>query len=110
MTVRVLAHFGGVGVSEVVFWSLSGQGQTSLVVASSTFVIPTLVVLLGARIQRGIRRRSYQCKYDAARILARFGAQARNEVELDRLSGHLVNVVDGTMRPERVSLWLNGGH
>ncbi len=45
-------------------------------------------------------------KYDAARTLAEFAAAARGEVNLDDLSTRLVAVVDETMQPETVGLWL----
>jgi hypothetical protein len=38
--------------------------------------------------------------------LARFVAAARDEVELEKLTGEKVTVVSGTMQPAQVSLWL----
>jgi hypothetical protein len=38
--------------------------------------------------------------------LAHFSAILRNEVDLNQLSEHLVEVVEETMQPAHVSLWL----
>jgi len=35
-----------------------------------------------------------------------FGATARDETNLDALTGELLRVVDDTMQPESVGLWL----
>ena len=45
-------------------------------------------------------------KYDAAQNLAQFARTAREEVELEALTAELVQVVQETMQPEQVSLWL----
>jgi hypothetical protein len=45
-------------------------------------------------------------KYDTAKVLAAFGATARDETNLDALTGELLRVVDDTMQPEFVGLWL----
>jgi hypothetical protein len=88
---------------------LSGQTQPLLVVLS-TLAIAALVQPLRGALQRGIDRRFYRHKYDAARTLAAFSATLRDEVDLGRLREDLLAVVDATMRPRRVSLWLPPTH
>jgi hypothetical protein len=61
---------------------------------------------LRRQIQSIINRRFYRNKYDAAKILASFGAMARDEIDLDDLTAELLRVVDETMQPESASLWL----
>ena len=48
----------------------------------------------------------YRKKYDAAKVIAEFAATCRDETDLDKLTARLVEVVQETMQPERVSLWL----
>jgi hypothetical protein len=85
---------------------LTGQGDNPLVVVVSTLAIAALFGPLRARVQRVIDRRFFRQKYNAARTLAGFAASARDETDLARLSTQLVRVVDETMQPESVALWL----
>jgi hypothetical protein len=104
-----LAYAGSVLVLESVFRALTGQGQNSLVVVLSTLGIAALFGPVRGRVQAAIDRRFFRRKYDAARILAAFAAQARDVVELEQLTGQLVRAVDETMQPASVSLWVRKG-
>ena len=86
--------------------ALTGQQRSELVTVLSTLVLAALFVPLRRRVQAFIDRRFYRRKYDAARTLAAFSKTVRDEVALDRLTERLTEVVDETLQPETVSLWL----
>jgi hypothetical protein len=99
--VLALLYFGGV----VGLQRLTGQTQPVLVVLT-TLAIAALAQPLRRALQRGIDRRFYRSKYDAARALAAFSATLRHEVDLPRLRENLLDVVDETVQPQHLSLWL----
>ena len=106
--VIVGAYVGGVLLFQAAFRAATGQESTVALVAS-TLVIAALFQPLRRGVQGLIDRRFYRRRYDAARTLAAFSATARDEVNLERLSDALVGVVQETMQPAHVSLWLREG-
>jgi hypothetical protein len=102
-----LVYFGGVATTQAVFRALTGQEeQPQLAIVVSTLVIAALFNPLRRRVQAFVDRRFYRRKYDAAKTLAAFSAKLRDETDLDALNAELVSVVQDTMQPAHVSLWL----
>ena len=98
-------YIGSVVLLQMAFRGVTGQGNAVAIVIS-TLTISALFMPLRRRIQEIIDRRFFRRRYDAALTLAAFSARMRDEVDVDRLTGELVAVVEGTMQPEHVSLWL----
>jgi hypothetical protein len=85
---------------------VGSSSQQPLVIVGSTLVIAALFQPLRRRLQALIDRRFYRSKYDAARIAATFSSTLRNEVDLDQLREQLLAVVQETMQPTHISLWV----
>jgi hypothetical protein len=100
-----LFYFGSVVVLQQILRPLIGA-ESDLAIIISTLAIAALFNPLRHRVQDTIDHRFYRRKYDAQQVLARFAATARDEVELEKLTGELLNVVNETMQPTSASLWL----
>jgi hypothetical protein len=80
--------------------------DSGVAIVLSTLVAFFIAQPLRQRIQQTIDRRFYRRKYDAAKTLEAYSATLRSEVDLNQLREHLAVVVEETMQPTFVSLWL----
>ena len=101
----VMVCFGSVVLLQSLVENITG-GQSPIVI--STLAIAALFNPLRIRTQDFIDRRFFRTRYDAEQTLARFAIVARDEVDMDKLTTALLGVVEESMQPERVSVWLRG--
>ena len=105
--ILALVYAGLIIALQALVHALTGQAsENPLAIVGSTLVITALFQPLRRRTQFVIDRRFYRRKYDATRTLAAFSATLRNQVDLDQLNEQLLEVVEETLQPTHVSLWL----
>ncbi len=110
LTGLLLSTFiGSITVINTLLTSVTGP-RSQLATVISTRTIAALFNPLRRRVQAAVDRRFYRQRYHAERALAEFSAALRNEVDLRALSEQLVGVVQNSMQPARVELWLSSAY
>ncbi len=118
---RIISRTIGYGVVTAVlfgvFWSANLLLQGALnaatrsdpfVVAGSTLLVAALFNPLRVRVQSVVDRRFNRARYDAERTVAGLAGRLRDEVDVARLRQDILDVVDASVKPTAVHLWLRG--
>jgi hypothetical protein len=101
---------GGYLLGVLALQSVLPLGDDSpLIVAASTLAVVAAFRPVRNRVQGAVDHRFNRSRYDAALTIESFGQRLRQEVDLDALSSDLMNVVDTTVRPSQLSLWIKPG-
>ncbi len=112
---RTVSYGAVTGILAVVFVGTILASQTilasffsgnSVAVAASTLVVAALFQPLRRRVQSVVDRRFNRSRYDAERTVEAFGERLRDQVDLASLSGDIAGVVDTTLHPSRIGVWL----
>lgn len=103
--VLAAVYFGSITLIQGGLTAVTGT-QSPLAIVLSTLLVATLFNPLRRRIQTAVDRRFYRQKYNAEQILSNFAKTTRDEVELETLHNELVSVVQETMQPEQIIVWL----
>lgn len=80
-----------------------------LVVAVATLAVFALFNPVRRRVQGWVDRRFNRSRYDAARVLDEFTGNLRDRVDPERVVDGWVGVVEQTMQPTAVGVWVRGG-
>lgn len=83
--------------------------RSTVAVAAATLLIAALFTPLRRRVSRFVDRRFYRSRIDAERALHSVTATLRREVEPERLTSAVLGVIDESLCPDHLSLWLRDG-
>jgi hypothetical protein len=106
LTATLAAVYAGI---VLLLGQLSGGIATkppSWAVAGATLAAAALFQPARRHIQQAVDRRFNRRKYNTAKTVEAFATRLRNQLDLDSLATEVLAVVDQTMEPTRVSLWL----
>jgi hypothetical protein len=95
-----------IGLESVAGIITETSAEQPLVLVVSTLAIAALFRPVLSRLQLIIDRRFYRSKYDAQQALNAFSATLQREIDLEQIREQLLVVVQETIQPTQVSLWL----
>ena len=100
-----IVYLGGIIVIGRALQSVTGH-SSALAVTLSTIAVAASFHPLRTRLQRAINHRFYRRRYDAETTLSDFTQSLRAEIEVEALTAEVVAVVNNTLRPNAVTLWI----
>ena len=83
--------------------------HSSVAVAMSTLAAAALFSPLRRRVQRTVDRRFNRARYDADQTVMAFAARLKDAVDLDSVHDDLAAVVEKTLEPAHMSVWIRAG-
>ncbi|MDP9494696.1 MAG: hypothetical protein M3P87_05585 [Actinomycetota bacterium] len=81
--------------------------DSSLAVAGSTLAVAALFNPARRRIQDWVDRRFNRSRYQSQQVVDRFTVQLRDQTNFDQLTSGLTNVVQETLHPVRLGIWIS---
>lgn len=82
------------------------QFQTPWVVAATTLGVASVFNPFRRRLQVAVDRRFNRSRYDAQRVMDEFAGSLRDRVDADEVVEGWLGVVDSTMQPTAVGVWV----
>lgn len=86
--------------------AIGSQFESSLSVAASTLSVAALFNPLRKRVQSWVDRHFNRSTYDTAQVMDEFAGSLRDEVNTDEVVDGWVEVVEETMQPSAVGVWV----
>ena len=80
--------------------------ESQLLVAAATLVAFFLFNPLRRRVLSWVDRRFYRSRYDAERVVEEFSSRLRDEIDLEELTSDWAGVVQETVQPASMSVWV----
>jgi hypothetical protein len=78
-------------------------------VATATLAAAALFMPLRRRVQGAVDRRFNRARYDAGQTVAAFAARLKDAVDLDTVRDDLTGVVQTSLEPAHLSVWISTG-
>lgn len=107
--VLVTAMVVGIYLTTVTSVARLSASHSSFAVAASTLAAAAVFQPLRRRVQSTVDARFNRAKYDSERTMEDFRRRLRDEVDLAVVRADLLRVVEGTLQPAGVGIWLRDG-
>ena len=100
----------GVYVGVVALTTQALPLSSPISVAASTLAVIALFNPVRRRVQRLVDQRFNRSRFDAELAVAAFSSRLRDAIDLDRVERDLCEVVQSSVEPSQISLWIRPGH